>query len=274
MSSVKDVMLEELFNNSKPVIGVIHVGALPGAPASQLSMSELVTLAAREAGLYRCGGVQAIIIENMHDVPYLRGGVGEEIVAAMAVIGQAVKAESQLPVGIQILAGANLAAMAVAHAASLDFIRVEGYVFAHIADEGWIESSAAQLLRYRKQIGAERVKVWADVKKKHASHAITSDVTLGATASAVEFMGGNAVIVSGGKTGEPPQIEDVQEAKAHCRVPVILGSGVDSRNLPGFYNAADGFIIGSYFKVDGNWANTVDERRVANLMEAVNRLRS
>lgn len=266
-------MLEDLFNNSKPVIGVIHVGALPGTPANKLSMIELVTLAAHEADLYRSGGVDAIIIENMHDVPYLRGHVGPEIVAAMAVIGQAVKAESNLPVGVQILAGANLAAMAVAHTAGLDFIRVEGYVFAHIADEGWIESSAAELLRYRKQISAERIEVWADVKKKHASHAVTSDITLGATAATVEFMGGNAVIVSGGTTGEPPQLEDVQEAKAHCRVPVILGSGVDSNNISRFYTSADGFIIGTYFKVDGNWANSVDERRVQALMEVVNKLR-
>lgn len=266
-------MLEDLFNNSKPVIGVIHVGALPGTPASQLSMSELVALAVREASVYRSGGVQAIIIENMHDVPYLTGRVGEEIVAAMAVIGQAVKAESNLPVGVQILAGANLAAMAVAHAAGLDFIRVEGYVFAHIADEGWIESSAAELLRYRKRIGAEHIKVWADVKKKHASHTITNDITLGDTAATVEFMGGDAVIVSGGTTGEPPQLKDVQEAKAHCRVPVILGSGVDADNIYGFYQAADGFIIGSHFKVDGHWAQTVDEGRVQALMEVVGKLR-
>jgi membrane complex biogenesis BtpA family protein len=267
-------MLEDLFNNSKPVIGVIHVGALPGTPANKLNMIELIEVAVREAGLYRSGGVDAIIIENMHDVPYLKGRVGPEIVAAMAVIGQAVKAESKLPVGVQILAGANLPAMAVAHAAGLDFVRVEGYVFAHVADEGWIESSAAQLLRYRKQIGAERVRVWADVKKKHAAHAVTNDVTLGETASAVEFMGGNAVIVSGGTTGEPPRLEDVQEAKAHCRVPVVLGSGVDSDNISGFYQSADGFIIGTYFKVDGKWADTVDERRVQALMDVVKKLRS
>jgi predicted TIM-barrel enzyme len=115
--------------------------------------------------------------------------------------------------------------------------------------------------------------VWADVKKKHASHAVTNDITLGDTASTVEFMGGDVVIVSGSTTGEPPRIEDVQEAKRHCRIPVVLGSGVDASNISRFYESADGFIIGSYFKVDGNWANTVDEHRVGNLMEVVNQLR-
>jgi len=267
-------MFKSLFPDHKPIIGVIHVGALPGTPASTQRVSELVVQATREAELYRAGGVDAVMIENMHDVPYLRSAVGPEIVAAMAVIGQAVKAESALPCGVQILAGANLAAMAVAHAAGLDLIRVEGYVFAHIADEGWIESSAAELLRYRKLIGAEQVQVWADVKKKHSSHAVTTDVSLGATAAAVEFMRGDAVIVSGSETGMPPSLADVREAKAHCRLPVILGSGVTADNIASFYGAADGFIIGSNFKTDGHWAKAVDARRVEQLMKIVNKLRT
>jgi len=266
-------MSNSLFPNSRSIIGVIHVGALPGTPASTQTMSELVAQATHEAKLYRAGGVDAVMIENMHDVPYLRGTVGPEIVAALAVIGQAVKAESNLPVGVQILAGANMAALAVAHAAGLDLIRVEGYVFAHIADEGWIESSAAELLRYRKLIGAEQVQVWADVKKKHSSHAVTTDISLGATAEAVEFMRGDAVIVTGSTTGTPPSLADVREAKAHCRLPVVLGSGVTADNIADFYPHADGFIIGSYFKTDGHWAKSVDARRVAQLMEIVNKLR-
>ena len=90
----------------------------------------------REASAYREGGVDALMIENMHDVPYLRGSVGPEIVAALAVVGRAVKSESGMPTGVQILAGANLEAIAVAHAAGLDYVRVEAYTFAHVADEG------------------------------------------------------------------------------------------------------------------------------------------
>ena len=137
-------MCTALFQDHKPVIGVIHVGALPGTPAGTQTVDEIVAQATHEAGLYRAGGVDAVIIENMHDVPYLRGAVGPEIVAAMALVGRAVKVESGLPCGVQILAGANTAALAVAHAAGLDFIRAEGYAFAHVADEGWIDSSAAE----------------------------------------------------------------------------------------------------------------------------------
>jgi membrane complex biogenesis BtpA family protein len=226
----------------------------------------LIASARNEAKLYRESGVDGVIIENMHDVPYLRGEVGPEIVAAITVIAVEVKHECRLPVGVQVLAGANIEAMAVAHAAGLEFIRAEGYAYAHVADEGLIQASAAKLLRFRKMIGATRVQVWADVKKKHAAHAITADVSLGETAETVEFMGADCVIVTGSATGKPPAVADVQEAKSHCRLPVFLGSGITETNIAEFYDRADGFIIGSAFKVDGLWSNTIDPARVSRVL--------
>jgi uncharacterized protein len=257
-----------LFSSAKPVIAMIHLEALPGTPSGRKSVSEIEAIAVREAHVYRSAGVHSIMIENMHDTPYLRGEVGPEIVAAMAIIARAVKDASKLPCGVQVLAGANAEAMAVAHAAGLDFIRVEGFAFAHVADEGIIQSSAAPLLRYRKQIGADRVQVWADIKKKHSSHAITADIGVGETAEAVEFMRGDVVIITGSVTGNPPALADIRAAKEHSRLPVYLGSGVTAQNLAKYRTVADGFIIGSHFKVDGLWSNPVDDKRVARFMGA------
>ena len=189
-----------IFAARKPVIGMIHLAALPGTPACELTLSQVEKLAMREAKLLSDAGVHGLMIENMHDTPYLRGAVGPEIVAAMAIIGRAVKDAAKLPCGVQILAGANVEAMAVAHAAGLDFIRAEGFAFAHVADEGFIQSSAAELLRFRRSIGANAVQVWTDVKKKHSSHAITRPVTITAsprmnsTACAVSPMSTSAVM--------------------------------------------------------------------------------
>jgi membrane complex biogenesis BtpA family protein len=254
------------FASPKPVIGMIHVGALPGTPAGRASMRELEAQAVAEARVYRDGGVHGIAIENMHDVPYLKGGVGPEITAAMTILARAVKAESGLPCGIQILAGANHEALAVAHAASLDFVRVEGFAFAHVADEGIIESSAASLLRFRRAIGAERVQVWADVKKKHSSHAITADVDVGDTAAATEFMRADAVIVTGAATGEEPDDVALTAVRQRSRLPLYIGSGLTADNLSRFAPLADGFIVGSYFKQAGRWSETVDPRRVERFM--------
>ena len=264
----------KLFSSPKPVIGMIHLGALPGTPASELTLAQVEKLAVREAKLLSGAGVHGLMIENMHDTPYLRGAVGPEIVAAMAIIGRAVKDAAKLPCGVQILAGANVEAMAVAHAAGLDFIRAEGFAFAHVADEGFIQSSAAELLRFRRSIGANAVQVWTDVKKKHSSHAITADVDIGETAHAVEFMRGDAVIVTGLVTGDAPQAADVLAVKKKTRLPVYLGSGVTAANLEQFFPAADGFIVGSEFKRGGHWANTVEAKRVEKFMAAHRRLKS
>ena len=261
--------ISRLFRASKPVIAMIHVGALPGTPASARSLREIETQALKEAKLYRDAGVDGLMLENMHDTPYLRGRVGPEIVAAMTVIARTVKDAARLPCGVQVLAAANQEALAVALAAGLDFIRAEGFAFAHVADEGIIQSSAAELLRYRRAIGAEHVQVWADVKKKHSSHAITADVGIGETAHAVEFMRGDAVIVTGATTGDAPKPDEVREVKRSTRLPVYLGSGVTAANIAKFLGDADGFIVGSEFKTGGHWSGAVDAKRVKRFMTAI-----
>lgn len=247
---------------------MVHVGALPGTPASHATLRELEKQAVDECRIYQAAGVHGIILENMHDVPYLRGSVGPEITAAMTVLALAVREASDLTCGIQILAAANLEAVAVAHAAGLDFVRVEGFAFAHVADEGFIDSSAAALLRFRRHIGADRVQIWADVKKKHASHALTSDIGIGEAAAAAEFMRADAVIVTGASTGEYPTHKDIADVRARCGVPLYVGSGITAENLPQYYSGADGFIVGSTMKRNGRWHEAVDEARVQRFMAA------
>jgi membrane complex biogenesis BtpA family protein len=261
-----------LFENSKPIIGMIHLGALPGTPAARRSLREIEEQALKEAKIYLEAGVHGVLVENMHDTPYLRGEVGPEIVAAMAIVAKSVKETTRLPAGLQILAAANREALAAAHAAGLDFIRAEGFAFAHVADEGVIQSSAAELLRYRKMIGADRVQIWADVKKKHSAHAMTADVTLGETAAAVEFMRGDAIIVTGSTTGHAPLPELLAEAKEATKLSVLLGSGATAKNLSAFFPVADGFIVGSHFKEGGHWSHRVDRKRVRDFMTAYREL--
>jgi membrane complex biogenesis BtpA family protein len=250
------------------VIGMVHVGALPGTPRVQLDVGELIRAARSDALALREGGVHAIAIENMHDVPYLKGTVGPEIVSAMSVIAAEVRRSTDLPCGVQILAGANREALAVAHAAGLAFIRAEGFAFAHVADEGLIESSAGDLLRYRRAIGASGIAVLADVKKKHSSHAITADVGIAEAARANEFFLADGVIVTGSATGVAAGLDDVRAVKRAVSLPVLVGSGVAAANVASYLGVADAVIVGSDFKHQGHWSQPVDVSRVRALMEA------
>ena len=134
---------------------MIHLAALPGTPHSALLPRQIADQAVAEARIYRDAGVDVLLIENMHDRPYLNRKVGPEITAAMTLAAQAVRgAVPELPLGIQVLAGANREALAIAYACDLQFIRAEALVFGHLADEGWMDADAGELLRYRRAVRA------------------------------------------------------------------------------------------------------------------------
>ena len=265
---------KKIFKTAHPIIGMIHVQALPGTPKNQYTVSKIVQMAVREAHIYKESGIDALIIENMHDVPYQKNNVGHEISTAMALVAQQVKEVTQLPVGIQILAGANKAALAVAKSANLDFIRAEGFVFGHLADEGYIDSQAAEIMRYRKQIGAENVAVFTDIKKKHSSHALTADIDIAEVAHASEFFLANGVIVTGKHTGSKTDISEIEDVKQVTKLPVIIGSGVDFKNVADYLLISDALIVGSYFKKEGYWENELDKERICTFMKKVINLRA
>lgn len=259
---------------SKSVIAMIHVEALPGTPKYQGNMKNIICAAIDEAMIYENCGVDAIMIENMHDVPYLNNNSGPEITTAMAIIAYEIKVKTKLPVGIQILAAANKEALAVANSARLDFIRAEGFVFAHVADEGIIESNAGELLRYRKQIGAEDVLIFTDIKKKHSSHLITSDISIVETAKAAQFFLSDGLIITGKSTGVEADIDELSQVKESTDLPILIGSGITYENIDNYFNLADAFIVGSHFKIDGNWINKVEETRVKKFIDKIMDLRN
>jgi uncharacterized protein len=263
-----------LFPGQKAIIGMIHVPALPGTPNSRLTLHEILNLVAAEAKLYAEMQIDAIMIENMHDVPYLNKIVGPEIIAFMSVIGYRIKQEVNIPCGMQILAAANKEALAAALAAGFDFIRAEGFVFGHVADEGYIDSCAGELLRYRKMIGAEQISIFTDIKKKHSSHSITADISIEETARTAEFFLSDGLIITGKATALEANIDDILAAKKFTQLPILIGSGITVENIEQYWDKADGFIVGSYFKEEGSWAKPVSGERVNQLMRKVKYLKN
>jgi membrane complex biogenesis BtpA family protein len=264
--------MRNFLKDRKTIIGMIHVEPLPGVPRSNGNMVEVIAKAKAEAQLYKEAGIDMLAIENMHDIPFTRQ-IGPEIVAAMAVVGYEVKQSTGLACGIQILAAANKEALGAAKAAGLDFVRVEGFVFAHIADEGLIDGCAGEIMRYRHYLEADDILVLADIKKKHSSHALTADVDIVETAHAAEFFLADGVIVTGVATGTEASLEELTQVKAAVDIPVLVGSGVTFENVDRYLAVADALIVGSYFKQKGHWAEGVSPERVSAFMDKVNKLR-
>lgn len=255
---------------ARALIGMVHVGALPGSPRGGESVDALAARAAAEARILADTGFDGLIVENMHDVPYVVAPHGPEVTAAMTRVALAVRESApRLVMGIQVLSMGHLEAMAVAHATGASFIRVENFTFSHVADEGLLPAAAAgPLLRYRRQIGAEHVRVFCDIKKKHASHAITADVPLADVAHSAELFGADGVIVSGNFTGQATSVEDVARAARGTRLPVWVGSGVTPEQVGPLFQHAAALIVGTSIKTGGVWSNGVDPARCEAIVKA------
>jgi membrane complex biogenesis BtpA family protein len=253
----------------RAIVAMVHLLPLPGSPRAAHSPREIAAHAVAEAKALAAAGFDAILLENMHDAPYLPRAVGPEVVAAFTRAACEVRAAVSVPLGVQVLAGANEAALAVALAADCAFIRAEGFVFASIADEGLLaEASAGPLLRLRRALGAERVAIFCDIKKKHSSHALTADTSLADHAHAAEFFGADGVVVTGNATGVATPISDLSAARKACALPVLAGSGATASSVREVLSSADAVIVGSDLKVDGRWWNPLDPARMERFVRA------
>ena len=263
---------KKLFGRNKVIIGMIHIKALAGTPGYKANDQKIMEQALAEAAIYQAAGIDALAIENMHDVPYLKRKVGPEITTMMSLIGYEIKRQTQMPCGIQILAGANQQALAAAKTAGMDFIRAEGFVYGHLADEGYMESDAGSLLRYRKQIDAEHISIFTDIKKKHSAHSLTMDVDLLETAQTAKYFRSDGVIITGSSTGKKASIVEL-ELLQELALPILVGSGVNIDNVAEYLPLSDALIVGSWFKKDGHWSNELEGDRVKRFMEKVDVLR-
>ena len=265
-----------LFSAPGTLIGMVHLGALPGTPFQSASLDAVVETAVAEARALRDAGFECLLVENMGDRPYLLREVGPAITSAMTrAVLEVRRAVPELPLGVQILAGANQAALAVAHSAGASFIRAEGFAYSSVADEGLLgEADAGPLLRYRKQLGAEAIAVFCDVQKKHSSHALTADLDLRELIEGAAFCGADGYVVTGTTTGAPTAISDLRAARdAAAGAPVLVGSGVTPEQACELVPLASGLIVGSYIKQGGRWDHPVDPERAAALCRAVREAR-
>ena len=253
-----------------PVIGMVHLHPLPGAPRYGGDVEAVRDAAIRDAELLAEGGVNGIMIENYGDIPFHPGAVPNHVVAHMTAIACEIRRRlGGVPIGINVLRNDGCAALAIAHAVGAHFIRVNVLCGARVTDQGVIQGIAHELMRLRTQLGATGVKVFADVDVKHSAPVAPRPIGE-EVADTVERGLADAVIVSGTGTGRPTDVEQLKAVKSAAgATPVFVGSGATMQTVGAYVQHADGLIIGSAFKVDGRAENAVDLSRVRELMAAV-----
>ena len=261
--------MKTLFNkHPKLLIGVVHLWPLPGSPRWRGDVESLVEFAVNDARAYERGGAHALFVENFGDVPFTKGTVAPETLAAMTAAGRAIRQAVRLPIGFNVLRNDACAALALCAICGGTFIRVNVHTGAMLTDQGLIEGNAYGTLRYRQRI-CSSAQIFADVHVKHA-------VPLGnwtiedAARDTVERGLADALIVSGAGTGLAADLADVGRVRRTCpAAKILLGSGVTLQNVGDFLPNADGFIVGSSLKAAGRLSNPVDPKRVAALVRAL-----
>jgi membrane complex biogenesis BtpA family protein len=263
--------LSDLLGRRRVVIGVVHLPALPGSPSYRgAAMDDLIATALEDARRYARGGVHGLIVENHGDIPFAKpDDLGPETAAVMAVISDRVRREVGLPLGINVLANGAIQALAVAQAGGAGFVRVNQWANAYVANEGILEGPAAAATRYRARLRAEGIRVFADVHVKHGAHAITADRSLAELTRDLEFFDADAVIVTGQRTGDGADLDELAAVRTATRLPLLVGSGVTPDGVGAVLDIADGVIDASALKQDGVWWNPVDEARVRGFVQAV-----
>ncbi|MGI8433141.1 MAG: BtpA/SgcQ family protein [Nocardioidaceae bacterium] len=267
--------LLELFGVAKPIIGTIHLPPLPGAPRySGEPVQTIYARAIEDARRYADGGVDGLIVENEGDIPFLKPDqLGPETSACMAVATASIVDAVALPTGVLVLANATLHSIAVAKASGARFVRANQWVNAYIANEGFLEGTAAAALRYRAQLQAQDIRVLADVHVKHGSHAIVADRTIAELTHDAEAFDADAVIATGQRTGDPTLVEEITAISDVAKRPVLVGSGLNADNARELLEHAHGAIVGSAMKQDGAWWNPVSVANTRKIMDVIEELR-
>jgi uncharacterized protein len=260
----RDNALKAIFGRGERVlIGVVHLLPLPGSP-DQIGpeVEPIYQRALADARAYRAAGFDGLIVENHGDIPFAKPeDIGPETAAHMAVAADRIRRETDLPIGVNVLANAAVHALAVASASGARFVRVNQWANAYIANEGLIEGAAARAMRYRRGLGAKAVRIFADAHVKHGAHAIVQDRPIAELVRDVEFFNADVVIATGQRTGDAADLAYIREIKSAASLPVLVGSGVTADNACDMLGIVDGAIVASALKVDGRWWNAVDPER-------------
>lgn len=255
--------VEEMLQKGKFLIGMVHLPPLPGSAGFRGDMKEIYDHALADAKALADNGIHALMVENFSDGPYAKKLTLEQA-AALASVTAVVKRETGLPVGIDAAFCDYKAALAGAKAAMADFVRLAVFVDTVECFAGIIEPCCSYAVPYRKSIGGENIKIFADVQVKH-THMLLKDINITESAQVAQSCGADAIIVTGLATGEETPIETVRRVKGAVSCPVLIGSGLNDSNAKQQLSIADGAIVGSSLKTDGR----IDGAKVRELVASL-----
>jgi hypothetical protein len=260
----------DLFSRHKPIIAMLHAAGLPGSSRAQHSLAEVIERAVHEACILAGAGFDALLLQNTGDIPAPDEG-DEATVAYLTRIAQAVREETDLPLGINVLMNGSRAALAVASAAGGAFVRIKVAVGAVISSTGLVTADPYAVLAFRRRIGAEHIAILADVYDRTATP--VGDMPLEVMADlAIRHGGADGLVITGYSPADTlERLRRLRSALPGARL--LAGGGATPENIDAMLEASDGVIVGSAYKTGGGFLDPVDPAKASAFMQSANRAR-
>lgn len=253
----------------KAVVAMVHIGALPGTPLHDAKggLDRLIADALADIEKLQAGGVDAVMFGNENDRPYVFRAPPEGI-AAMTAVVQACKPALTVPFGVNYLWD-PVASVAIGAATGASFVR-EIFTGVFASDMGVWAPDCAGAARLRHNLGRDDMKMFFNINAEFAHSLDQRPVGLRAK-SAVFSSRADAILVSGAITGQAANQSDLRAVAEALQgeVPVFANTGVRIDTVKEILSVADGVIVGTHFKVDGDTWNPVDGDRVKRFMDLV-----
>ena len=253
---------------SSPIIGMIHIGPLPGTPyyGAKGDYAAVRAKAIADALALAEGGAQAGLVQNRDDRVFFNGPADPVVAAAFADITRAVAdaVGDRLAIGVQVLRNDLRASIAIAHICGGSFVRCGVLLGSTETVSGRVDGDPYAILNYRRQIGAERVQLIAEIGYMH----FHSTQPLDDLAQSAAFAGIDAVGIA--HPDLATGLDWVAQIKAAApAMPVVIGGYTNAENIARYLAVADGAFVGGAFE-DGGRGGAVNAERVREFMQAIN----
>ncbi|MBU9744437.1 BtpA/SgcQ family protein [Lachnospiraceae bacterium ASD3451] len=238
-------------------IGMVHTLALPGSYDGSRTLEEIIRRATADAKTLEDAGFDAVIVENVHDSPWPEEGMNVQQTASLAIVANEVRKAVRIEVGLDACGRPNTGIEIAQAVSGISFVRIPFFVDARIGMYGIMQPMGADAVWLRKRIGADHVKIFADIQVKH-TYALREDIPIEASAAWAVETKADAVIITGSTTGEETPVGLLHRVRQVCGLPIVVGSGCSVENVKEQYKAGNGAIVGSSLKAQKNLCNPID----------------
>ena len=258
----------KLFKTKKPIIAMVHFPALPGTPLydEKKGLDFILNSINSDLKNLQNAGVDAVMFGNENDRPY-EFNVNQASSSTMAYVIGNLKNKIKIPFGVNILWD-PMSTIAVAASTGAHFVR-EIFTGTYASDMGFWNPDAGKAMRYRNSLNREDLLMFYNISAEFA-FSLDKRSVADRSKSVVFSSIPDAILVSGQITGESANKSDLEAVKKIIpKTPVLANTGVNLQNVEETLGIADGVIIGSSLKIDGDTWNQVDPNRAKDFMNKV-----